>query len=630
VGVGHGIPARVIAVAIVAYALARGLILLGVVPPWQGPDEPGHALYALLLARGVPVPAEGDAPLETAMLASMARHDFYDHLGIQEPDPPPRRLAEVERLGGDPTQLVSETPVGYLPYACAAAATGTVGPPEPGTLDAALGRMRLVSLALVLATLGAAAWAAASALGPRLGVATVALVAATPVLGFAGAVVNNDLPATVLAAVWFGLVARTARRGRGHGRLAALVVLVATTVLAVLAKRTALYLLPSMALVAPLLWRASRGSSLEVPRHKRRTRPIGVLGAVGVMLSAAAIATVAGWPLADQADGWTRVGPSWGAERSAGAARTGGAGLVIADRSATAWQYAEQSVTLAPGAAATGAAVSGSTWLRSDVAGTRAHLVVNDDRGTWLSRVVVLGPEWQPVAVSGHLAAGARWVRLAIVPGAGDVAGTGLIAADDAVLTVDGLPRLVNGGAETPRRLGTVLLRAATAYADLGRIAASLPHGLAQPGNVVVAGARALEFTVRSFWGGFGWLTIWPGPLHYRLAVGLALFVALAHAIALVAPGRLRSDPTAASLLRASAGMAVLAVGISAVGSMAGWGPGHLPQGRYLLAALVPLALPPVALSERLRSGTGPWILVLAAVLLDVWANVSYIWVGFR
>jgi hypothetical protein len=595
---------------LVVYTLCRGLLLVGLIVPWQGPDEPGHAQVAWQLGHGAGTAAP-DPAFERAALASMAEQRFFSRVGIPVPTAPPASFAAVERLGGDPTQLQNETPVGYLPHAL------TLRLGAAGAVEGDLRRMRLASLLLVPFVLLGAARAARGALALRGVLAVTALVAAAPMLGFAGAVVNNDLPAAALAAWWFALLADGLRQGLTLRRLA---LLGGVMLLAVLAKRTALYLLPlTLLVVAWAAWQElAAGRSLR-PAGGRRARA----GLAGVAL-AALLVIVLGRPIADQAAAWHRAGTSWGPER-APAGRSGGFAFRIVDDQAAGWQYLEQSVA-APGPAE----VMATAWLRTARPGTRAQLVLSDDRGTWLGQTVELADAWTPVHVSGRSAAGASRLRLAIVPGDGVAAGVGDLLADDVSLRVDGRERLVNGGAEGPRRLGAQLAAGALRYADAARLAATLPGGLADPPRTLARSAGGLAFLARSFWGGFGWATIWPGR-PYGLTAGLLTLVVLAGVLqSLVRPASLVTDPGAARLLRWCAVAVLLAVAVATFGSLAGAGPDRLPQGRYLVAALVPLALPAVALAARLAPRWGPFGLAAWALGLDLIALFAVIWPAFR
>jgi len=157
-----------------------------------------------------------------------------------------------------------------------------------------------------------------------------------------------------------------------------------------------------------------------------------------------------------------------------------------------------------------------------------------------------------------------------------------------------------------------------------------VPGGLADPAATLRRAARGLAFTWRSFWGGFGWLAIWPGTLYYALAAAMSAIAAAAVLIGLLAPRRLVDDPAAAGTLRVCAVAAVVAVAIAVAGSLAGAGPDRQPQGRYLLPALVPLALLAVALSDRLAPRRGPWALAAGMFALDLWAVLGVMWPAFR
>src|SRR5205085_6567912 len=114
-GRAHGVVARSRAVAntgtvdgrlrialglIVAAAVFRGVAWAVVLPPWQGPDEPGHYWYADELARGR-LPSESDDGPSAALVRSVARAAFEDFRS-RSPDRPftasrRRALAEAPR-----------------------------------------------------------------------------------------------------------------------------------------------------------------------------------------------------------------------------------------------------------------------------------------------------------------------------------------------------------------------------------------------------------------------------------------------------------------------------------------------------------------------------------------------------
>lgn len=641
---------QVLCALLVTYVLSRGWILAATVPPWQGPDEPGHAEYALILADRHQRPAGPDPVIERAVLASMDRHHFYEWVFVPAPTNRPAEFADVARLGGDPTQLDSETPVGYAPFALAALATGW----RP--IEVRLLWMRMVAVLLAGLTVSAAMWAAAGLFGDSMGIRVQAathgklasegyprlwpilaagiLIAASPMLAFAGSVVNNDLPAAFLAAVWwcwlFQLLVTDRMTAR---RLAALAAL---ALLAVLAKRTALYLLPITGLVlVSSVWTLRSQTSAESEARwngplRHRVRPITGrtlrrTAAVGLAV-VAIILVLWTWPQGDQAAGWVREGRTWGAQRVRAAAHSGEWGLRVVDDSPRWWQYLEQTVSLDPGR--DGPEVLATAWLRRAAAGpdlVRAQLVVNDDRGSWLGQTVTLGPAWTLVTVRGRLAPTARWVRLAVVPGDGMAAGVGALDADDLALNVDGVTRLVNGGAEAPGRWGAGIGGMLSRYLEVDRLRRAVPGGLVRPLASLRLAGSGLAFMFRTFWGGFGWATIWPGRVVYGLAALLTGWAMLATGIALIYPGGLTDDPAAARALHWCALASVAALAIALVGGLAGVPAGQWPQGRYLVAALVPLWLPAVALAGRTGGRVGLGALIVIAMAIEwgaIWATL--------
>ncbi len=642
---------------VLIYVLLRGVFLTLLVPPWQGPDEPGHMEYILQLARDRQLPTHADLGLQSLILQSMEENDFYRLVGAEPPAAEPEGFADLERLGTDNTQVGNESPVGYLPHAAVALATVSVPAPSSegadalGQLEAALLCLRLVNVVLAVLTVAAIAWAAALTLGPASAPAAAALAAAAPMLGFGGAIVNNDLTAALLAALWFGVLVRTLRMGPSGGRIATLA---AIGVTAGLAKRTGLYLTPLMLLIALVaVWRKLR--SRPKPRVRldpslMKARP--VRAALGPLLVAAVVLV---WPIQNRPSGWERTGRPWGAERSSSAARTGHWGLHIEDDQPEEWQYLEQTVAVEDG----GPIVAGA-WLRSDEPGTRAQLVVNDDRGTWLGETTTLDTEWQPVSASGNLAPGARWVRIAIVPGEGTSAGSGALDADDLFLgwqhdaeaahfdyreslaetgrsspyaeaeAAEAANLLSNPGAEAPLRVGSPLLAAALRYTDARRLSGAFARAFSDPSDTASEGWRGIHFLFHSFWGGFGWLTIWPRHNYFNLAAVLTLFVLSAQLVALVRPRALASADAVPEALRICAVASSLAIGVAVIGLMAGASWERLPQGRYLIAALVPLTVPAVALADRLLPRRGPIALAAYAITLDLAALAEYVWPAYR
>lgn len=187
---------------------------------------------------------------------------------------------------------------------------------------------------------------------------------------------------------------------------------------------------------------------------------------------------------------------------------------------------------------------------------------------------------------------------------------------------------LLNGDAEAPRRLGPALRAAGQSYLAAERLAAAWrPASLSDSLGRARAG---LAFAWRSFWGGFGWLAIWPGPAALALAALLTAFAGLALALALVRPALLAEDEAGRRFLRLCGFAALLSLALALVGTMAGAGPDRLPQGRYLLPAAPAWIFPAVALADRAWRRRGAWLLAALMLALDLWMVLGLLWPAFR
>ncbi len=677
--------------ALLAYVLARGLILVAIIPAWQGTDEPGHFEYALLLSSRAAAIA-GLAPdrsvhngtaAQAPIVRSLREHSFYRYTASKVPPLDAARFEDVPRLGTEVAQRGDETPIGYLPYAAALAVV------PDGDVAVALRRLRLVSIALVL-ILALIAWRVAARVLPRHAASAVAaLVVVGPMVGFAGSIVSPDLVAATLVAAWLAVTERrfalmggdsgarsdgiAERKSRVWVPKPALTAWV-LVFLAAAAKRTALFVVP-LAVMAELLASRNRTSTGRGRRSARVSLGIAlfVVAALGLGLTVRR----------GDAAGWKVAGTPWGDVRSASAAREGGWGLRIFDAAPDGWHYIERFVEIAAASASApapnvGRRVAASAWIRrspvetsidgregmdldatagistdareamdsdapvgisTDVnedmasdAPTRASLVVDGGADVWLAELVDLPADgtWQQVSVRGVIATDLEGIRIAIVPGDGTIGGVGAIDADEVTLRLDGVAMDINGGAETPTRRGTVWVESLMRYTSAERLLHATRAGIKAPGAALERGVSALAFTFRSAWGGYGWLTLWPGSVHYGLAALLTLAAIAGCAAALFAPKWLVRDQDAARFFRLCAVGAIIAVAAAIVGSVAGAEAHKQPQGRYLIPALLPIALPTAALAERIAPGRGPLVLAALAFWLDLAAIGWVIWPGFQ
>jgi len=674
-GLVGAIPGGAVSFWLVLYVLLRGLLTVGLVPPWQGPDEPGHlewvvhgAQSAARITRGgadVRTKPGGEASMQARILADLPEHGFYRLTGAEVPSAPVARFADVPRLGNEVEQIGNETPVGYAPYVLAR----LLAPADDVTGD--LMRLRLVSVALTGALVAVAAFVAVRLLPVAAVPAAVALVAAGPMVGFTGSVVNNDMSAAVLVAAWFAAwavwsarpEAETGCRGKPASRWPPVrrgLALVALAILASAAKRTALFVLPVAAAVMV-------GGAIEAFRGGAAGRRRIPLAAAG-LTTAVAIASLA--PLAGRPAGWVAIGEARGAQRTRSAALEGKWGFEVVDASADAWTYIERTVPSGPGVK-----VEAEVWLRDAVAAsaeshsaepgstdldldadtaavaadadpgqpgvrdaglgadrpTLAALVAEDGAGVWLAELVELPRDgsWKRAAVEGLTSPGADRLRIALVPGEGTIGGMGAVHADGLALRLDDRPVPINGGAEQPVRAGGAALAALARYTDAERAVRGVLTGLANPLESLERAGRALEFTFRSAWGGFGWLTVWPGAGHYASAGLISAWIGASLLVALVSPASLEAGPRGSRALRLCAVAAVLALALALAGSIAGAEAHRMPQGRYLVPALLPAAVPAAALAQRLLPGDGPRLLAAAAIATDLWLLLDVVWEGF-
>ncbi len=272
---------------IVLLALVNGLIWSAVVPPWQTPDEPKHFEYVRLLAEGHGLVAfaseaeAGDPELQRWILASMDAHQFwwYGRAPGYDPDQPPQRFADVWLLGSH-TAFYRASPAYYWLLARL----------QPGDRLLGLYLARLVSVLLGALTVLFVGLAARELFpdDPLVRYGAPAFAALHPMFAFAFAGVNSDALVNCLAAFAFLLLARLLARGANPARL---VLLLAVVVAAVLVKRTALFLVPTL-LVALLFWLALR----------RRRPGLTLALAGGVVLLA--LAGLAQW---GASGGWERL-----------------------------------------------------------------------------------------------------------------------------------------------------------------------------------------------------------------------------------------------------------------------------------------------------------------------------------
>ena len=251
-------------VCLLVLFVCRATLASAIVQPWQGPDEPTHFVLAQLLAKPDGHTEAADLAAQREVLASMARHRWWEPYGGRSPEPPPTRFApDVPRLGGG---TYSEP----LYYGLSAAVLRVT---QPEGLESAYRRLRVLSIVLSVATL-ALAWAGTRLLfGPAVALGASTVAALHPQFVLTAIAVNPDALANLVGAFMWWQVARVVRRRRPGMSLVCVLIAAAA---ALLTKRSAV----PLAAVAIVIV----ATSLFAPHAVRLTRQFGLLmlSALGV------------------------------------------------------------------------------------------------------------------------------------------------------------------------------------------------------------------------------------------------------------------------------------------------------------------------------------------------------------
>lgn len=603
-------PSPILAIAL-AYLLGRGLVWAWLLPPWQGPDEPGHAEMAVLVRRDL-WPTQPDPAVQAPIVAAMDEARFHSWLQLPEPPPTSTRFSQLPRLADAPSQAGDESPLAYLPLALVAGAP----PADAQGAAALLRRLRGASLTMAMLWL-LALWAAGKAWGgQRPAVALVVLSACLPLGAQASATVGTDLAPAIAVLLWLACLPQPL--GRGERTWPWRLLRLGLAVGAGLAKRSGLFLLP-LAIGIELADQRLKGG----PTRWRR----GAWGSLGAFL--VIVLLIPHLPRPDRADGWDREGRAWGAERARDAAYEGAWGLWIEDRDPLAWQYLFRWVSLPPSAAARELTLT--AWVRGlgGQAAADFQVALTDGAGRWWGRTQrVSGPDWERFELRVILPPGLERLRLALVPGSGTAAGKGRFAVDDLRLSLGGRILPANGDAEAAASWAPAFRRAALRYGDPARLLRGLGAIVRSPWEEAAKLGRGLAFLLDSSWGGYGWLSVWPGPLAMGLGRVLGLFLAAAALLALLRPRALAGPWLNASQARICGLTALLALLVALAGSMLG-AQDRLPQGRYLLAAWPGFALPGLALAGRLAGPRAILLMQILLLLLDLWTLFGVLWPAF-
>jgi 4-amino-4-deoxy-L-arabinose transferase-like glycosyltransferase len=559
----------------------------GIIPLWQIPDEAAHFEYVHLLTRlgRRPTPADADPALQAAMLRSMWENRYWEYLGYRRPEQPPTRILPGGWTAGGPipdtavvgdafvgafSQLQNPTPVYYALLALVQALV--IDQPIDDQLRAlrlasrvifALGVMFIV---LTAGELFAWRWPAVIAAG--------LFSTLQPMFTYIGSGLNNDNGVMFFTALLTWQLARGWRRGYPWPRL---LLILALTILAIYAKRTAVFLVLWAPLVLGVWW----VQRVSIPRR----RMLAIAGGVAVALSIAGGALYA-LP-AHVPNNWLSdsSGPAWTNRH----ARSGERAFVIA-RSAgapptTLRPYAPLQIPI--GLPSSDTAITWSAWVKGSVGSRGALRIEDNDQRVSQVEFDAMPERWQLVSVTHPLTRTTYRLNFIIV---------GLSSApvylDDLSVWTDAgrsLP-LPNGSAEEPRRLlAEVISRAGHGLgvgAQAERLIRDYRSNLAALPERLGPAVRLFNWT---FWGRFGIFARARNPdLPPWAYTALPVMAGLGIASVGVQIARRRQ------LIAASGGLTLLFLAGLVLAAIQAFMPllvfaasrTWLPQGRYLFSAM--------------------------------------------
>jgi hypothetical protein len=250
---------------LIALSLVRGLLYSAVLPPWQGPDEPQHYEYVRLLYEKGRLVQWGDSipAVEQEVLASMERFDFWRTGRYLQPG------ATFAEVWGASCHQLHQPPLAYLLY---------LGPlllaPEDINLHFYLMRVLSVLLGVVVVVAAVIAASTLRDLHPVLSWSVPAFIVFLPTYTSLSGMVNSDHLVEAAVSLVLALWLVALKSGLSILLTGGLVVF---SMIGLLAKRTALVLLP-MHLVAVILYLRVHHPSIFSKRNIAYT--FGVAGLV--------------------------------------------------------------------------------------------------------------------------------------------------------------------------------------------------------------------------------------------------------------------------------------------------------------------------------------------------------------
>lgn len=250
----------IILYTLLAVALARGVIYMSIIPPFQAPDEPAHFIAMEIYEESGHMPRHADyavTPLDTDFINALYETGFWQHRRVAPPDPAQfyydKRTTYVD-LPGTSWPISSDHKIGgyfhlvvplYRLYKSHDRGEGIL------PMLSGLYVLRFLSV-LMYAAAVAAAWAVGFVVFPNdgpLALSVPALAAFLPMGAATGSVVNADAMAMMLGALFLlGVVLAVERDGAWWWLLASAGLLA----WGIIVKRTMLFGVPALAVAAAI------------------------------------------------------------------------------------------------------------------------------------------------------------------------------------------------------------------------------------------------------------------------------------------------------------------------------------------------------------------------------------------
>jgi hypothetical protein len=249
-------------VTLLGLFILRTILASSVVPPWQGPDEPGHFSLAYSMA----MPAVGEEQIRHDVLESMVHQRFWAFYD----DPPPSPLVPENAYGIGWGTL--SQPLYY------SVASTVLRLSRPSTLEAAYYRLRGFGVVLAVLTI-AIGWAGTRLLfGAEIAAGAATIAALHPQFLLAALTVNADALLNVCGAVVWWQAARVLTGQRAHFSMALMFI---AAFAALFTKRVGLVLLVLAMVVA--------ARALLMSRSWRMNSRDALLMTIGVVVGVATV-----------------------------------------------------------------------------------------------------------------------------------------------------------------------------------------------------------------------------------------------------------------------------------------------------------------------------------------------------